>query len=95
MLHKKFGIYCLTETSSNIYLRVNLSTCKNKVSSGENCRYFYWCIVIVRKGCSKILRLRNPLEVSVDFNLVIYDSSLSNFLLLIHAWINSGQITVY
>jgi len=40
---------------------------------------------MVRKGYSKILRLRNPLEVFVDFNLAIYDLSLDKLLLLVLA----------
>ena len=38
---------------------------------------------MVRKGYSKILRLRNPLEVFVDFNLAIYDLSLHELFLLV------------
>ena len=75
----------LIECSSNIYACVHLSKYHVKVIVGYNGWYFYWSMFMLRLDTGKILRPRNTLQHSVDFNLVIGDKTLSTLLLLSNA----------
>ena len=84
ILDKKFGNDYLTESSSNDYACVKISKCHTEVICGYNCWYFYWSLFLIRLGSGKNLRPINTVELPLDFDLVICDSSLSKLLFLIH-----------